>query len=91
MIATKKEMTAEFKKRLSYLVMVSQLLAFNGFFTYTDMYIYRLEIRIHCDSIHEIWQAYNLLSIYKSTWKEREVTTHKRNDGTKFYVIELNF
>lgn len=91
MIATKKEMTAEFKKRLSHLVMVSQLLAFNGFFTYTDMYIYRLEIRIHCDSIHEIWQAYNLLSIYKSTWKEREVTTHKRNDGTKFYVIELNF
>lgn len=84
-------MTDEFKKRLSYLVMVSQVLAFNGFFTYTDMYIYRLEIRIHCDSIHEVCKAYNLLSIYKFTWKERKVTTHKRNDGSKFYVIELIF
>lgn len=91
MIATKKELTDQFKKRLSYLVMVSQLLAVNGFFTYTDMYIYRLEIRIHCDSINEIWQAYNLLLIYKNTWKERKVTTNKRHDGTPFYVIEINF
>lgn len=91
MIATKKELTDEFKKRLSHLVMLSQLLAVNGFFTYTDMYIYRLEIRIHCDSINEIWQAFNLMSIYKSIWKERIVTTHKRNDDTPFYVIVINF
>ena len=91
MIASNKELTNEFKMRVAYLGIVSQALAINGFFTYTDMYIYSLQIRIHCDSIHEVCQAYNLLSIYKSTWKEREVTTHKRNDGSKYYVIELNF
>lgn len=91
MIATNKELNNEFKMRVAYLGIVSQTLAINGFFTYTDMYIYRLEIRIHCDNINEIWQAYNLLFTYKRTWKERKVTTHKRNDGSKFYVIELNF
>lgn len=91
MIASNKELTNEFQKRVAYLGIVSQTLAINGFYTYTDMYIYRLEIRIHVDSIHEIWQAYNLLHPYKGTWKEREVITHNRNDGSKFYVIELNF
>lgn len=91
MIASNKELTNEFQKRLAYLGIVSQALAMNGFFTYTDMYIYSLQIRIHCDSINEIWQAFRLLCTYKATWKEREVTTHKRNDGSKYYVIELNF
>ena len=91
MIASMKELTNEFQKRLAYLGIVSQALAMNGFCIYTDMYIYSLEIRIHVDSIKEACQAYKLLHPYKGTWKEREVTTHKRNDGTKFYVIELNF
>lgn len=77
--------------RVAYLGIVSQALAINGFFTYTDMHIYRMEIKIHCDNINEILQAYNLLFTYKGTWKERKVTTYKKNDGSKFYVIELNF
>lgn len=91
MIASNKELTNEFKMRVAYLGIVSQTLAINGFFTFTDMYIFRLELRVHCDSINEIWQAYNLLSTFKATWKERKVTTHKRHDGSKFYVIEINF
>lgn len=91
MKAEKKELNDVFQAKVARLCVISNILAINGFFTSTDMNIYRLDIRIHCDSINEIWQAYNLLCNLKATWKEREVKSYSRNDGSKYYVIELKF
>lgn len=85
------KVSSEQQERIANASYVASYLAQKGFTVYTAMYQYRIEVEVHVKSYNEVLMVVTEMKPRQDLYKHRDIQTHKKDNGEKWYSITMIF